>query len=257
MPSLATVVIDEMTWPELKQAAAEEYVLILPVGSTEQHGPHLPLSTDVIIPTEVAKAMATKMKAVVAPGIRYGYYSRPKSGGGESFPGTTCISASALIQTIRDIMKEFIRHGFRRFLLLNGHFENTAVLPEGVESAITESGRNDIRALIMTWGDLITNDELAKIYPKDFPGWETEHAAVMETSVMMYLKPDLVRVDKLPDEKVQRIVNYEIIPAPADTITRAGSLWTAREATKEKGRFLFDVVVDGLVRAASKDLGIS
>ncbi|HYW01859.1 MAG TPA: creatininase [Candidatus Acidoferrum sp.] len=244
-----------MTWQELKQAATEGYLLILPVGSTEQHGPHLPLSTDVIIPSEIAKAMASKMKAVVAPAIRYGYYSRPKSGGGENFPGTTSISASTLIQTIKEVMREFIRHGFRKFLLLNGHYENTAILPEGVETAIAESGK-DVRVAIMTWGDVITSEHLTKIYAGKFPGWEIEHAAVMETSVMQYLRPDLVRSDKLPDESVKRIVNYEIIPAPPDTITTVGSLWSAREASKEKGRYIFDIVVDGLVKTVKKDLEI-
>jgi len=256
MSSFTTKIIDEMTWPELKRAADEGYLLILPVGSTEQHGPHLPLSTDVIIPSEIAKGMATKIKAVVAPAIRYGYYSRPKSGGGESFPGTTSLSASTLIQTIKEIMKEFIRHGFRKFLLLNGHYENTAILPEGVEMAIAESGVQNVKVAIMTWGDVITNEDLSKIYADKFPGWEIEHAAVMETSVMLHLRPDLVRSDRLPDERVKRIVNYEIIPAPPETITPVGSLWSAREASKEKGRYLFDVVVDGLVKTVSKDLAL-
>lgn len=256
MPDLTTRFWEEMTWQEAAQAASDNYILILPVGSTEQHGPHLPLATDVIIPSEIAKAISGKIKAVVAPAIHYGYYSRPRSGGGESFPGTTSVSASTLIQTIREIMREYIRHGFRRFLLLNGHYENTAILPEGVEAAINESREQNIKVAIMTWADVITNEQLSKLYEESkFPGWETEHAAVMETSIMLHVRPDLVRLAKVPDERVNRIVNYEIIPAPPDTITKAGSLWTALEASKEKGRYLFDAAVDGLVKAISKDLG--
>ena len=244
---------EDMTWQEVEKAASQNYLLILPVGSIEQHGPHLPLSTDVIIPYEISKALAKRTKAVVAPPIRYGYYSRPKSGGGEGFSGTTSISATTLIQTLNEIMKEFIRHGFRKFLILNGHFENFAVLPEGIEKAIDESGRNDIKAVIMSWGDVLTNEVVLKVFGNEFPGWEKEHAAISETSVMMFLRPDLVRTNQIPDQRISRNVNYDIIPAPKDTITESGSLWTARPSTQEKGEILFNAVVDGLLRVISTD----
>lgn len=74
MPSITSALLEEMTWQEVKQAVSDDYLLILTVGAIEQHGPHLPLSTDVIIALEIAKAMAKRLKAVVAPPIYYGHH---------------------------------------------------------------------------------------------------------------------------------------------------------------------------------------
>lgn len=153
-------------------------------------------------------------------------------------------------------MREFIGHGFRKFLILNHHYENTGVLPEGVERAIEESGKENVKAVIMRPSFMITSEALSKIYVGPFPGLAVEHAALLETSLMLFLRPDLVRSTKIPDERVERIVIYEIIPPPADIMTESGSLWSAAAASKEKGQFLFNTIVENLLKTVSRELSI-
>jgi len=80
-----------MTWEEYRDVITEN-LIILPVGSLEQHGPHLPLNVDVVIPSSLAKMVAEKTDAIVLPAIAYGYKSHPTSGGGQLFPGTTSLN---------------------------------------------------------------------------------------------------------------------------------------------------------------------
>lgn len=91
-----TRLMEDMTWEEVRDAAAAELPVVLPVGSTEQHGPHLPLSTDCIIPVGIALRASADLPLIVAPPIRYGAKSRALSGGGETFPGTVSLRATRL-----------------------------------------------------------------------------------------------------------------------------------------------------------------
>ena len=82
-----SVMMQEMTWQDFNEKK-NNAVAILPVGSTEQHGPMLPLSVDAIISTGLAKMVAEKVNGIVLPCVTYGYKSAPLSGGGPAFPGT-------------------------------------------------------------------------------------------------------------------------------------------------------------------------
>src|SRR5689334_20970217 len=89
-----------MTWEEVDAAVARGAGIILVAAATEQHGPHLPLGTDSIIGTELALEVARGLDLVVAPTLTYGYRSRPLSGGGQRFPGTTSVRATTLIAVV-------------------------------------------------------------------------------------------------------------------------------------------------------------
>ncbi len=102
--SVTPNLMEDMTWPEVKAAADAGLPVIVPVGSTEQHGPHLPLNTDAVIPQAIALEAAKLTPLVVAPPIHYGAMSRPLSGGGETFPGTVSLRADTLISTIREVL---------------------------------------------------------------------------------------------------------------------------------------------------------
>jgi creatinine amidohydrolase len=115
---------NECTWPEVQSAVDRNVGVILPVGSTEQHGYHLPLATDSLLAEDLALAVAERSNMLVAPAITYGYRSRPTTGGGQRFPGTTSLSGKVFMSMIEDVLCEFIRHGFQRIVLLNWHFEN-------------------------------------------------------------------------------------------------------------------------------------
>ena len=102
-----TVYMREMTWPEF--AARKDDIIIIPVGSTEQHAQHLPLCTDAVIAERFAAALAKEVHGVVMPTLCYGYKSKPLSGGGPLFPGTIDLNGETVIRLAYDVLMELVR----------------------------------------------------------------------------------------------------------------------------------------------------
>ncbi|MFI5450396.1 MAG: creatininase [Candidatus Bathyarchaeia archaeon] len=249
------IFLERMTWKETQQAVSEGYALALIIGSTEQHGPHLPLGTDVYIPLGIAERVASRVNVIIAPPITYGYYSQVRSGGGgERFPGTTSVRSSTLVALTTDIMEASIRHGFRKFMILTGHYENSQLVQEGVQNAMRSSGQNDLRTVAVNWWELIPTKTLNEIYENDFPGWEVEHAAIAETSIMMFLKPELIRTDQIRDYPLPTRLDYDIIPATDEVIPKSGVPWKLSPASKQKGELLVRVAVDRITEIVKRDL---
>jgi creatinine amidohydrolase len=100
----------DLTWPELQTRLADQPVIFVPCGATEQHGPHLPLGVDVYLSTSMAKLVAGLVGGIVAPALAYGYKSMPKSGGGPFFPGTINLDGATLSCVVRDIVHTRFSH---------------------------------------------------------------------------------------------------------------------------------------------------
>ena len=115
-----TVFLGQMTSPEVEAFLPRPPTVIVPTGSTEQHGPHGPLLTDVLIPEEVARRIAPQVGALVAPTINYGL-SYPHVG----FTGVVHIRIPTFMSLIEDLCASFAAIGFRRIVFLNGHYDNT------------------------------------------------------------------------------------------------------------------------------------
>jgi creatinine amidohydrolase len=246
----------EMTWPEVKDAIDENYNVILAVGATEQHGPHLPITTDVILPLAVAKGVAERTKTIVATPLYYGMQSKPLSGGGQGFPGTTSLRGTTLIAVTRDIVGEFIRQGFRKITILTWHMENIGFTYEGADVAMRDAGNTEARVLsIDSAFNTVDRKLIEPMFPAEFPGWDVEHAAIIETSLMLALRPELVRMDRIVDDEAQRHPPYDMIPATPDTIPASGVLYRATLGTKEKGEQLFEMLVGGVTHAIDTEFG--
>jgi len=244
------MLVEHMTWKEYRDEVSRR-IIILPVGSLEQHGPHLPLNVDVVIPTSLAKMVSEELDAMVLPPIAYGYKSQ---GGGQLFPGTTSLDGTTLINLTLDILRETYRHGGRKFLLLNGHYENVAFLTEAVELLVREV--DDARVVILSWWDQVSDEMVDELFAETgFPGWETEHAAITETSLMQYFAPGLVREDKIIDDQAERKPTYSIFPPPEDIVPKSGVLYKATYASHEKGERLAKQVVDTIVEIAREEFG--
>ncbi len=134
------IFMNEMSWTTYQRRIEGGSLILLPTGATEQHGPHLPLGTDAMLAMAVAADVARKLDAIVAPVLSFGYKSQPKMGGGNHFCGTTSLDADTLAHVLRDVIKEFARHGARRLVLINGHYENMMFTIEGVDLAMRELG---------------------------------------------------------------------------------------------------------------------
>lgn len=241
-----------MTWPEVRDAIEREVPLILPVGSIEQHGPHLPLGTDSFVPHALALRVAERRPAIVLPTLMYAAYSRPRSGGGRTFPGSIGIRGSTLESVVAEVVGDLMRLGHRQIAVLNGHFENQWSVLEGLESAM-EGREATHRALLIAWWDQVGPDDIDRIFGDAFPGWEREHASLTETSLMEALHPDLVRAELKADGGAERVLNYESLPAPTDTIWPTGVGYSAVGSSAELGAQLVDLVVGRLVEILDRE----
>src|ERR1700681_2336130 len=111
---------------------AGQGILLLPVGSVEQHGPHLPLTVDIEIPIRIASRVVEKIKGFVAPAIFYGARSLPQSGGSPDLPGTIRVRGGVLTEYLKDVIAGYVSMGFRSIVILNGHYENESFLFEAL-----------------------------------------------------------------------------------------------------------------------------
>lgn len=231
-----TCKMQEMTWNDFDKIRRDG-IVVLPIGSTEQHGPHLPLSVDTIISQGLAEMVAERVGGAVAPTICYGYKSAPLSGGGPLFPGTLDLNGVTLINLVSDVLEELIRDEVHKILIINGHYENEAFILEAVDMISRKYPK--VKIVEASWWDQITKPVMDKVFDEvPFPGWALEHAAIAETSMTLYFKPELVRMDRLVEDGVDEELTYSVYPAPKEIIPITGLLATARTSSTEKGQWL-------------------
>jgi creatinine amidohydrolase len=182
MTKPATVFLGEMTNPELEAFLQRHDTVLIPTGATEQHGPHGPLATDVLIPTEVARRVAPAIGAVVAPPISYAL-SYPHVG----FTGLVHIRVQTFMALVEDLCASFAAIGFRRLVFLNGHFDNTYAIAYACASAAARMPAG-VQAFPINYWDALTPEEIG-----EFSGLTNGlHANLAETSAVMAINPDLV-----------------------------------------------------------------
>lgn len=242
--------LEFMTWKQFAEARDANLLFVLAAGAIEQHGQHLPLSVDQIIPYEIIKQrISPHVDLVLLPRFYYGYRSQTVIGGGPSFPGSLRMSADAVIYPIRDIVLELLRHGVKKLLITDGHLENKMFITEGIERALQEyHGENKIKVMYSEWNDYVKPETLDRVFKGKFPGFEYEHAAVNETSLMLALRPDLVNSMDFPDEFAERYIHYSVWPDSPDLVTRNGALSSAKASSVENGELMLADVVEGMLR---------
>jgi creatinine amidohydrolase len=174
----------EMTWTDVDQALKDRPVALLPVGATEAHGPHLPLSADTVIATEMARRGAAKLRehgvaSLIAPPVTFTVAEL-----GASFAGTVTIPAETSIALLRDLCVSLGRR-FRAVALVNVHLEPRHI--ECVKSAVDAASKAGISAC---WID-ITKKRWSETLGEAFQ--QGDHAGSFETSLMMVAAPEMVR----------------------------------------------------------------
>ncbi len=253
----ATVLAYELTWPEYDRRMRDGRTpLIVPIGALEQHGHHMPMHVDVLLPNEFAQRVARRTGALVAQPFTYGYKSHPKSGGGNHLPGTTSLDGATLVNALKDVIKEFARHGVRNIALMNGHFENSWFIIEGVDIALRElrwDGVRDVKIVVLSYWDFVNDETIEKLYPEGFTGWDLEHGGVLETSLMLVLFPHLVWMDKAIGHPPASFPPYDVYPVRPEWVPASGTLSSPKNATREKGEILLQVCTDGIVRALNEE----
>jgi mycofactocin precursor peptide peptidase len=214
-------------WPELSGPPA--VTLLVPVGAVEQHGPHLPLDTDTRIAEAVARAAAARLGvgALVAPAVAFG-----ASGEHEGYPGTVSIGLDAMRSVLVELGRSAGRWA-RRLVFVNGHGGNVSALRDAVELLLSE-GR-DVR-----WYGCAPP-----------PGFGSDaHAGRVETSLMLALAPDTVRLELAEAGNTAPL--SELMPAlragGLAAVTENGVLGDPSEANAAEGAAMLDAMVDALCR---------
>jgi creatinine amidohydrolase len=223
-----------LTWPEIESLLAEhpQHVALLPVGATEQHGPHLPTGTDTIIATKLCEAVSARTGAPVLPGLPIGC----SYGHGTLLPGTLSLTPERLADVVRDAVGWAADSGFTRVLGVNGHFGNQTPLALAGDHLRHE--RPDLRFGVLNWWTLtpdITAETLAD--------GQDVHANRAETALMMALAPEQVRLDQLALADDADRTEGLVFRYTAPVLSRNGVTGHPSEATPELGRRLFEEIV--------------
>ena len=183
------LILQEMTWTDVRDYLEECDMIIIPIGSTEQHGPHLPLGTDYYEAMGMSKLISARTGVVVAPVLLAGY-SEYHSG----FQGTLSLKPETLEQVLFETAEMLMRYGFRRFMFFNYHGGNN-VSQQKVIQRINHT--TEAVAVAIGHGSPI---QKGKYKDKDEIG--DEHAGIGETSLMLYFRPDLVKMERAETAKV-------------------------------------------------------
>jgi creatinine amidohydrolase len=238
-----SVMWKELTAEELRANAAADAIVVLPVGSMEQHGPHLPVGVDTILTEGVcragAEAAAGDVAVVVAPTVWCGMAEHHMAFGG---------TFSFDIPTYRAVLLAFLRsierHGFKRVLIINGHGGNTAALNAFLPDLARETS---LRIFVAGYFELPRTD----IGPFLENQTGVQHACEVETSLMMVVAPDLVRHERIAEAFGGLDPGSEWRTMPArfrsfKEITASGVNGDARRASRAKGEKIFESLAGGL-----------
>ncbi|MGQ9631365.1 MAG: creatininase family protein [bacterium] len=241
------MLLKDMKWPEVREEIAKGTVVIVPVGSTEEHGHHLPLDTDVAITTHIAERAAERAGAIVAPPVNYGYNEKELD-----FPGTASVKAETLIRYLYDICNSLVRSGLKRVLILNGHGWNTGII-DVVQHMINEMG--DALCASASYWDLIPKDVVKEVRESRIPGGMS-HSCEFETSIQLHLNPERVDMTKAVREigfQETPFTFFDLLEQPPVRLrtsfsknTKSGVIGDPTLATKEKGERLVEAAVERL-----------
>ena len=250
--------LDEMTWPEVAEVLKKSNAVVVPVGSTEQHGLHLPLNVDARCATHMAEQAAEKVndghqiRVIVAPAITYGETSTFSLAG---FTGTIGVSVDTLIRVIEDIAREFITQGFKNIIFVNGHAGNVISINTALKKLSIDYPDAGLYALNWFALGFEVVSEVCKSKVR-------MHADEVETSVSLVIQPENVYLDKAVKEYPSyslsekwvfpdafgpsRVFYHSRKKFPIRAKGDAGVMGDATVASKETGEKVIKAVVDNL-----------
>jgi creatinine amidohydrolase len=239
-----TVFLGEMTNPEVEAFLQKHHTVIVPTGATEQHGPHAPLLTDVLIPQEIARRIASRVGALVAPPINYAL-SYPHVG----FTGLVHVRIPTFMAIIEDLCVAFATSGFKRIIFLNGHYDNTYAIAYACANAAEKLSKT-VKAFPVNYWDGMTAADV-----DEFSGLKNGlHANAAETSAILAINPKLVDLEQANAE-FPPFPDYTVNTGPVHTAffftspgsvywaTKSGTWGDARKSTPEMGERYIEVGV--------------
>lgn len=229
--------LDQLPWPEVATLRERNGgLLLLPLGATEQHGPHLPICTDTLIAVASCAAASARTGVPVLPALSY----TVSAGHTAKWPGTFSLQHETFIASLRQIAAWSAATGFQRLLLVNSHFGNDASMRVAIDQIrLAHLGRLQV-ACRSTFS---LTPEIWREFTADA---EDLHANKAETDLLLHLAPELVRTDKLaeaddPDRTAGTIFSYPVAQTSLNGVTGQPSAARAKD-----GAALFEKIADAL-----------
>ncbi|MCS0603618.1 creatininase family protein [Streptomyces sp. LP11] len=228
--------------------------VVWPVGAVEQHGPHLPLSVDLLLAEAFADGIARELDAFTLPALPIGARSLPQSGGGLYFPGTVHLTGGTLIAFLRETLTSLVQLPMSRLVVVNGHYENEPFLFEALDQVRGQGLLDSTEVFAFSWWSLV-RDTWTDAEITAFPGWHAEHAGVTETSLMLHLRPDLVTDERPGHDRPPRAGVY-LHPVDVGQISNRGILSSTAGSSAALGEKLLRHVVDEAVALVREGEGL-
>ncbi|MGH9327733.1 MAG: creatininase family protein [Terriglobia bacterium] len=242
---------EHYTWPELGEVSKKQPVVVLPVGSVEDHGKHLPLDTDNFIIWSICEAAAQRAAGdiLLMPLVSYGFETHHMD-----YWGTIDIQSEHLLHFVLDITKSVAHHGFKRILIADGHGSNMPILDLVARQTVIET---DSLCGAFIWPSLAAK-QINEVRESERGGMA--HACELETSVYLYLDEKRVQLDKAKKEigmPASEFIWMDIMEKSPVLLMDQWSRFTKSAvsgdptlATVEKGKIVFNAVVEAFVRLA-------
>lgn len=233
MASTPITRVSSLTMEEFASALAAGRWLLLPFGTVEGHGPHIALGADVIDATHICGRVAERIGGLVAPAFPYGICRTMRN-----FPGTVSLSAATFTAAVREVVQEYVRHGARRLALYSGHAEPAQL--EALREAVLPIVDTDPALVALVVGPYAFLDavrESAGLTGRD------GHAASLETSTVLALDPDAVRLDRVPDIRERPRLSAFRVAAHPETEFPTAVRGDATRVSRELGQRAIDHVV--------------
>lgn len=231
-----------MSWTTFNELRKTCNTVIIPCGATEVYGPHLPLSSDILVANRIAELVAEQTNALIGPSIEMG-----ESNSLFMFPGTMTFSPETYAMIIKDIMTSLVEWGFKNYMFINAHAGNVPIIGQVAREFQNKYG---VTAAQIDWWRFVQQKSLNIL---DNKNWMAHgHASECGTSVMLHLYPKLVDFSKAQKVEAQResfardndIITY----VRFDQTTPNGILGDALAATADKGKQIVDLCVTRIVQ---------
>lgn len=250
---------EQMTWPEVRDVAGEDRVVVVPIGTLEDHGPHLPIDADCRIIEEICRRACERVpeRTVLLPTVTHGYSPHHRD-----FPGSINIGWDTFVRHLTDITGSLVHHGFRRLILANGHGSNMPLVDIAARLTIVEHPEVICCAYFYLYTEQ-GKEAIRSIRQSEFPGGMA-HACELETSIYLAMAPELVQMDRAEKDISQPPSDYfymDWFDGPGSmmeywsTLSRTGTMGDPTLATADKGKVLLDAAVAELVMVVDEMKG--
>ena len=235
--------LEHMPWPDVADKLQSIPAAILPIGATEQHGPHMGCGMDAVLADKLCKAVAEKTNVMMLPTMPYGC----SIGHSQRWPGTIALQPKTLIDLIKEMGDWAYYSGVRKLFIVNTHVTNAAPLRCALEMLRAE--HDDLMVTVLNSAKI--SERVKKFHFADGDDW---HANDAETSLMLSVAPEMVNVERLneaddPDRTDDCVFSHPVNRTSTNGVTGKPSI-----ATKEKGKEAFAWMVEDLSSLIEKGL---